>query len=152
MVAMVGPSLLLWDWGRSGKEVWSWCHWSWWCFGINFSEPSPKRPILFDLVPFDGYCFASICITSVFWDPKIWNIKPGVATGLNKYEIILQWNSYLLLQSNTGLFWLCDASYIHAFCKFYKSCFIFENECWTDTLSRSRTEEFKQYPFCKQNE
>lgn len=43
MVAVVGPSLLLRDWDRSGK-VWSWCCGSQWCFGINFSEPRPKLP------------------------------------------------------------------------------------------------------------
>lgn len=40
-----------------------------------------QTAILFVLVLSDCY-FASICITRVFWEQKIWSIKPGVAVGL----------------------------------------------------------------------
>lgn len=47
----------------------------------HLQQAKSQMAILFGLVLSD-YCFASICITSVFWESKIGSIKTGVAVGL----------------------------------------------------------------------
>lgn len=143
MAAVVGPSLLLRDWSRSGK-VWSLCHWSQWYFGITFSKPSPKRP----------FCLAWFCLMTAlplfvspvfFWESKIGSIKTGVAVGfisstLSSSAIVT--SSYRVLLAYFG--GVMRHTYMR-FISLISHASSFENECWTGSLSRSRTEEFKQY-------
>lgn len=101
-----------------------------------------QTDILFDLVLSDSY-FASVCITRFFWDPKILSVKLTVAVWLvslmSLYSEIVTFYCRVIVAYILG----CGASYIHAVYKLNNSCFIFENEYQTGSLSRSRTEEFK---------
>lgn len=110
----------------------------------HLQQAKSQTAILFGLVLSDD-CFVSICITSVFWESKIGSIKTGVAVGfisstLSSSAIVT--SSYRVLLAYFG--GVMRHTYMR-FISLISHASSFENECWTGSLSRSRTEEFKQY-------